>query len=137
MAVKKRAELREEKQKRYRKFLEDLGFSIDEVDDNVVYFKHEDLFYSVMFESVNDGFVGVRFAVAVDDIENKLGQLEVVNYIGSTYKIMKCFYDDAGVVLSCEGFVASEEEFKRLVRFSVSSMSYAYDELCEKFPSAV
>jgi hypothetical protein len=137
MALKKRSSAMLAKKKKYKLLLEELSFDVEEVDDGVIYFQSNELYYSLIFEGGNDGFVGFAFSVAVDDADNKLGQVEVERYVNSTYKIMKCFYDDAGLVLSCEGFAINDEEFKRLAKFAVSSMSFAYPELCEKFPDAV
>ncbi|MBT2295715.1 hypothetical protein [Pseudomonas fluorescens] len=125
------------KKKKFRSLLASLNYDIDEVEDGVIYFKSENFIYRLIFEGGNNGFVGFGFSVAIDEVDNNVGQQEVERYINSTYKIMKCFYDDAGLVLSCEGFAINDEEFIRLAKFSVASMSYAYAELCEKFPSAV
>lgn len=137
MAVKKRSSNIVAKRKKYQALLVGLDYVIDDVDDGVIYFKSNDFIYSLIFEGDNNGFVGFSFSVAVGDVDYKVGQQEVERYVNSTFKIMKCFYDDAGVVLSCEGFAVEDEEFKRLAKFSVASMSYAYAELCEKFPDAV
>lgn len=137
MALKKRSSGVGVKKKKYELLLLGLGYEIDGVEESVIYFKAGELIYSLVFEGNNDGFVGVSLSVAIDDDSNKSGQQEVERYINSTFKIMKCFYDEAGLVLSCEGFAVSDEEFKRLAKFAVASMSYAYSELCVKFPSAV
>lgn len=137
MAVKKRSSSMVAKKKKFQSLLSELGYEIDGVEDGNIYFKESDFIYGLFFEGDNNNFVGFNFSVAVDDHDNKSGQQEVERFINSTFKIMKCFYDDAGLVLSCEGFAVNDDEFKRLAKFAVASMSYAYSELYQKFPSAV
>lgn len=124
--------------KRYVDLCESLGYQIDEIEeDGIYFFAPSGFMYYLTREESGAHFVAVSLRVGVPDSVPIDKQVEVERYINSEFKLVKCYYDEGAIALTCEGFDTGIEECRDFLEYSVSAVTYAFSDLSNKFPDSV
>lgn len=125
---------------KYHEYLTDAGCEIDlEIQDspNHIWFSHGGLNYLLRVNSGDDGFVEIAIPYELDGSPEHSKRYEVCNHIARTYKLVKCFYTKDAFVVSAETFVRSSVDFKNFLKYCLSSVHVAYEEVAEAYPDGV
>lgn len=125
-----------DRKKIVRSILASTEFKFDEEMSHSVFFTDaHGLIYGVSFGE--DSYIGINFAMAVDEPVDNAKRIAAVNYINSEYKVLKCYYADISLILSSEAFLGTESGFLEFFNYSISAIRGAYLELEEKYPGAL
>lgn len=115
-----------------------LGFKFDEEMTNTIFFTDaNDIIFGVSISSGDDRYISVHFAMAVEEPVDNVKRFAAVNFVNSEYKVLKCYYRDISLILTCEFFASTEKDFSDYFKYSVGSILKAYFELEAKYPGAL
>ncbi|MDT8923810.1 hypothetical protein RBE51_13400 [Pseudomonas taiwanensis] len=126
----------------YQECLREAGCEIDtefdfQGDKNHVWFSHDGLNYLLSVDGSDDGFVEITIPYELDGDPESSRRCEVFNHVARTYKIIKCFYTADAFIVSGEAFVKSSNDFKKFLKYCLSSLRVAYEDVAEKYPDGV
>jgi hypothetical protein len=124
----------------YKEYLREAGCEIDEEfpgDSNHIWFDDGGLNYLLSVDKDDDGFVEISVPYELDGNPEASKRYEVCNHIARTYKIVKCFYVGSGFIVSAEAFVRNSSDFKKFLKYCLSSLHIAYEDVADKYPDGV
>lgn len=122
--------------KRYVGICGELGYRVESDDsdeEDIIWFSgpHE-LAYSMLFDFVDNKFVGIYLQTAVEDTSSERIR-DIEKYIAQEYRVTKCWYDDEALCLAFEFFDLDDDNSQLLIKYGVDAMTYAFKDVMDKF----
>lgn len=123
---------------KYEALFEKAKITVDSVYDNSIFFTSDEYIYRLDFSSSHPNYISFNFSAFVDAsrITPEICY-EASNFVNSSIRYVKCFYEDDAVNLSCEQQIFDDAHFEQLLNNAVRVMAFAYHQLNVKFPDAV
>jgi len=125
---------------KYEALLLKNGGTIEKVFDSCIFFKYENGYaYRLAFDSKLPEFIMLEFAAHVPEPTEDEANIRfpVIQYINLNYRLVKCWFKEDGIHLSCEGFIYRDEDFQAILKNYIAAILSAYDYAYDKFPEAL
>lgn len=116
---------------KYEALLQELGFELKGVYDDMVFFGAEDGFgYSLSFDDSTPKYLSIGFGIAGEFSKASLEErYEALQYVSEHIKFVKVYFDDTSLQYSCEQIVYGLENLRDMIGVAIDAMHTAHREL--------